>query len=46
MQFSCRATEDFFRLRLDCLLDLRKPLAVLTSRMPWQEIEASVEHLF
>jgi len=38
----CPATEDFFRLRLDHLIDLRHPLAVLASRMPWQELEAHV----
>ncbi len=42
----CPATEDFFRLRLDQMIDLRHPLAVLASRMPWQQIEASVAHLF
>ncbi len=40
------ATEDFFRLRLDHMIDLRHALAVLASRMPWQQIEASVAHLF
>lgn len=35
-------TEDFFRNRLDQMIDLRHPLAVLASRMPWQEIEASL----
>ncbi|MCX7249935.1 MAG: hypothetical protein NTX37_00255 [Burkholderiales bacterium] len=35
-------TADFFRSRLDQMIDLRHPLAVLASRMPWQEIEASV----
>ncbi|MDH5857403.1 IS5 family transposase [Lampropedia aestuarii] len=45
MQFACTATEDFFRLRLDHLIDLRNPLAVLASRMSWQELEASVSHL-
>jgi IS5 family transposase len=33
---------DFFRSRLDQMIDLRHPLAVLASRMPWQEIEASI----
>lgn len=42
----CPATEDFFRARLDCMIDLRHPLAVLSTRMPWQQIEASVSHLF
>ncbi|MEI7515786.1 MAG: IS5 family transposase [Betaproteobacteria bacterium] len=40
------ATEDFFRLRLDHMIDLRHALAVLSSRMPWQQIEASVSHIF
>lgn len=35
-------TEDFFRGRLDQRIDLRLPLAVLSSHMPWQEIEASL----
>lgn len=35
-------TEDFFRNRLDQMIDLRHPLAVLANRMPWQEIEASL----
>ena len=39
-------TEDFFRSRLDQMIDLRRPLAVLASRMPWQEIEASLAHRF
>ena len=33
-------TDNFFRLRLDQMIDLRHPLAVLTNRMPWQETEA------
>lgn len=44
--FSCPATDDFFRARIDQMIDLRHPLAVLSSRMPWQQIEASVSHLF
>jgi transposase, IS5 family len=35
-------TDDFFRSRLDQMIDLRHPLAVLANRMPWQEIEASL----
>jgi IS5 family transposase len=38
------STDDFFRNRLDQLIDLRHPLAVLANRMPWQEIEASLAH--
>jgi IS5 family transposase len=37
---------DFFRSRLDQMIDLRSPLAILASRMPWQEIEASLAHHF
>ena len=44
--FSCPATDDFFRARIDQMIDLRHPLAVLASRMPWQEIEAGVAHRF
>ena len=40
------ATADFFRARLDHMIDLRQPLVVLASRMPWQQIEASLAHLF
>jgi IS5 family transposase len=35
-------TDDFFRNRLDQMIDLRHPLAVLANRMPWQEIESSL----
>jgi IS5 family transposase len=44
--FADAATDDFFRARLDHMVDLRHSLAVLASRMPWQQIEASVAHLF
>ena len=40
------STDDFFRSRLDHMIDLRHPLAVLANRMPWQEIEASLAHHF
>ena len=33
---------DFFRARLDTMIDLRHPLAVLATRMPWDSIEASL----
>ncbi|MDY0223758.1 MAG: IS5 family transposase [Desulfobacterium sp.] len=46
MMFACPATDDFFRSRIDQMIDLRHPLSVLASRMPWQEIEAQVAHLF
>ena len=46
MQFACPATDDFFRSRIDHMIDLRHPLAVLASRMPWQQIEARVAQVF
>jgi len=46
VQFACCATEDFFRSRIDHMIDLRHPLAVLASRMPWQQIEARVAQVF
>ena len=36
------ATDDFFRARLDQMIDLRHPLAVLSTRMPWAEIEMAL----
>jgi hypothetical protein len=39
---SSAMTDDFFRNRLDQMIDLRHPLAVLANRRPWQEIEASL----
>ena len=36
------ATDDFFRARLDQMIDLRHPLALLASRLPWAAIEAAV----
>ena len=44
--YACAATDDFFRSRIDHMIDLRHPLAVLSSRMPWQEIEARVAQVF
>jgi IS5 family transposase len=38
--------DDFFRNRLDHLIELKHPLVVLASRMHWQEIEASLAHQF
>ena len=40
------ATDDFFRARLDGMVDLRHPLAVLASRMPWSQIEAALAPAF
>jgi len=39
-------TEDLLRARLDQMTDMCHPLAVLVTRMPWAEIEASLEPLF
>jgi len=36
------ATPDFFRSRIDTMIDLRSPLAVLATRMPWAQIEAAL----
>jgi hypothetical protein len=46
VKFASPATDDFFRSRIDHMIDLRHPLAVLASRMPWQEIEARVAQVF
>ena len=35
-------TPDFFRSRLNQMLDLRHPLAVLATRLPWAAIESAV----
>jgi transposase, IS5 family len=34
---------DFFRARIDAMIDMRPPLAVLATRMPWAQIEASID---
>jgi IS5 family transposase len=39
-------TEDFFRSRLDSMIDLRHALAVLATRMPWAQLEATMAPLF
>lgn len=39
-------TGDFFRARLDQMIDLRHPLAVLAGRMPWSQIEAALAPAF
>ena len=33
------STPDFFRARLDGMVDPRHPLVVLTGRLPWEQIE-------
>ena len=40
------ATDDFFRARLDQMIDLRHPLAVLANRLPWAQIEAALAPAF
>ena len=35
-------TEDFFRARLDSMIDMRHPLSVLATRMPWADIESAL----
>ena len=40
------ATDDFFRARLDQMIDLRHPLAVLANRMPRGQIEAVLASAF
>lgn len=39
-------TDDFFRARLDQMIDLRHPLAVLAKRMPWAQIESTLAPAF
>jgi IS5 family transposase len=39
------ATDDFFRARLDTMIDMRHPLVVLATRMPWADIEAALAPL-
>jgi IS5 family transposase len=40
------ATADFFRARIDEMINLNDPLAVLTTRLPWTQIEASLAAKF
>ena len=35
-------TVDFFRARLDAMIDLRHPLAVLATRLPWSQLAAEL----
>ena len=35
-------TADFFRARIDAMINLSDPLAVLTRRLPWDQIEAAM----
>jgi len=40
------AIDDCFRSRLDQMIDLRYPLAVLAQRMPWSQIETALAPTF
>ena len=40
------STPDFFRSRLDAMIDLRHPLAVLATKMSWASIETALAPLF
>jgi len=40
------STPDFFRSRLDAMIDLRHPLAVLARRLPWDRIEQALAPKF
>ena len=40
------STPDFFRSRLDAMIDLRHPLAVLTGRLRWDRLEAALAPKF
>jgi IS5 family transposase len=39
-------TDDFFRARLEQMIDLKHPLAVLSSRMPWDQIQTALAPAF
>jgi transposase, IS5 family len=39
-------TADFFRARIDAMINLSDPLAVLAKRMPWDRIEAALLEKF
>jgi hypothetical protein len=39
-------TTDFFRCRIDAMINLNDPLAVLATRLPWNEIEAALAPMF
>lgn len=39
-------TPDFFRSRIDAMINLKDPLAVLATRLPWAQIEMSLAPQF
>ena len=40
------STPDFFRSRLDAMVDMRHPLVILTAQLPWARIEAALARKF
>jgi transposase, IS5 family len=40
------STPDFFRARLDAMIDMNHPLAILANRFPWSEMEAILSPIF
>ncbi len=40
------STPDFFRARLDAMIDMKHPLAILANRFPWAEIETILRPFF
>ncbi len=40
------ATPDFFRSRIDAMINLGDPLAVLATRLPWAQLEAAIAQKF
>lgn len=39
-------TDDFFRARLEQMIDLKHPLAVLAGRLPWAQLESTLAPAF
>ena len=39
-------TPDFFRSRIDAMINLKDPLAVLATRLPWDQLESAVAAKF
>ena len=39
-------TDDFFRSRLNAMIDLNHPMAILANRLPWQKMEQAVAPRF
>ena len=43
---STTQTSDFFRSRIAAMIDLRDPLAVQATRLPWDPIKAALAPMF